>query len=414
MIHVEEHVYHDDPKVGHPDVRTQLPGVCYYFIGNGLISAAVQHAPNGEGSPYGLLLMDPQQLKTKREALSFDPETGIGRTMLQVRCRQSGSPLTRNDISCVLGLSLRICRHSGGVANRRAGDRRAVLLSGPFLGPHRPGNSCAESLRQAGRSLHRHWSAISISSAGTVHMPPAGKPELCIQYLLESDNRSVSLQFCDPKPPNIESRQYWSAATQVRFESPCLDHLFQSAAAQLPALISRTGRIDCQHLAVQPGMGAGPVPGGARGASVRPSPSLPGSCSSACWSSSSPKKGPPSIPAKCATLKTSELDQNGTLLHVLREYALWTGDLGLIRTNWDRIVRTAEFPLRPCFREPASGLMVNQREYLGTARRVRHRAGHRVDVSGVRFAWPVCCGRAGAANRQSDGKRSVGGRRRSD
>jgi hypothetical protein len=68
MIDVAEHVYHDDPRIGHPDVRTQLRDVCYYFIGNGLIEGAIQFAPAWEGSPYGLLLMDPQQLKMKRES----------------------------------------------------------------------------------------------------------------------------------------------------------------------------------------------------------------------------------------------------------------------------------------------------------------------------------------------------------
>jgi hypothetical protein len=37
MIDVGEHVYHDDPTIGHPDVRTYLNGASYFFPGNGLI-----------------------------------------------------------------------------------------------------------------------------------------------------------------------------------------------------------------------------------------------------------------------------------------------------------------------------------------------------------------------------------------
>ena len=95
MIDITEHIYQDDPKIGHPDVRTQLRDVRYYFVGNGLIAAAVQHAPAGEGSLYGLLLMNPQQLKMKREALSFDPDTGIEETMLSICCPGGESPLER-------------------------------------------------------------------------------------------------------------------------------------------------------------------------------------------------------------------------------------------------------------------------------------------------------------------------------
>jgi len=51
MIDVQEHFYDDDPKKGHPDVRTRLKDVSYFFLGNELIQAAVQIAPSGEGPP---------------------------------------------------------------------------------------------------------------------------------------------------------------------------------------------------------------------------------------------------------------------------------------------------------------------------------------------------------------------------
>ena len=35
MIEASEHFYHDDPNVGPPDVRTELRGVDYFFLGNG-------------------------------------------------------------------------------------------------------------------------------------------------------------------------------------------------------------------------------------------------------------------------------------------------------------------------------------------------------------------------------------------
>ena len=67
------------PRVGPADVRTRLRDASYFFLGNGLIQAAVQFAPSGEGTPLGLLIMDPERLGKKREALTMDPEAGLAR-----------------------------------------------------------------------------------------------------------------------------------------------------------------------------------------------------------------------------------------------------------------------------------------------------------------------------------------------
>jgi len=85
MIDAQEHVYDDDPKVGPEDVRTRLADVSYFFLGNGLIQAAVQHAPAGEGTALGLLIMDPDSLRKKREALTMDAEAGLRDTMLEIQ-----------------------------------------------------------------------------------------------------------------------------------------------------------------------------------------------------------------------------------------------------------------------------------------------------------------------------------------
>ena len=85
MINVQEHVYSDDPDQGHPDVRTRLKDASYFFLGNGLIQAAVQFSPSGEGSPYGLLIMSPEKLEPKRKALTFDPESGLEETMIRLK-----------------------------------------------------------------------------------------------------------------------------------------------------------------------------------------------------------------------------------------------------------------------------------------------------------------------------------------
>jgi hypothetical protein len=90
MVDVAEHVYDDDPGRGHPDVRTRLAGANYFLLGNGLIQAAVQHAPRGEGTALGLLIMDPDHLRKKRDALTMHPGSGLETSVVHLR----RSPLT--------------------------------------------------------------------------------------------------------------------------------------------------------------------------------------------------------------------------------------------------------------------------------------------------------------------------------
>ncbi len=81
-MEIEEHFYSDDPAVGHPDVRTRLRDTDYFFLGNGLVQAAVQVCRSGEGTPLGLLVMDPSRFTPKRGALTLDLESGLQQTMV--------------------------------------------------------------------------------------------------------------------------------------------------------------------------------------------------------------------------------------------------------------------------------------------------------------------------------------------
>ena len=99
MIDVEEHVYSDDPRDGHADVRTYLKDVSYFFIGNGLIRAAVQFSPAGEGSSYGLLVEDPRKLGPKRAALTMDHQNGLGQTRLSIIDMETGENIESGSVS---------------------------------------------------------------------------------------------------------------------------------------------------------------------------------------------------------------------------------------------------------------------------------------------------------------------------
>jgi hypothetical protein len=361
MIKVAEHVYHDDPGVGHPDVRTQLRDVRYYFIGNGLIVAAIQHAPAGEGSPYGLLLMDPQRLTMKRDCLSFDAATGIDRTMLTICDRASGSLLERSKVTAcwdqdVVSPHVRV--------SWQAGDLDIAEL---FYCPDRSTPRLLREIHLRNRSSAHFGFALatgvrSQTLAQDLDLPPHGEVELFILYALERSIPTVRFHPEKERPSASESDLYWRQATQVSCASAPIDHLFRTAAAQLPAVISRSGSVDAgiwqynrewvrdQSLVVHALL----LCGHRQLARVMLERLLREFISA---------EGSAVDSSEVRANADAELDQNGALLHVLGEYVLWTGDLDIVRENWGRIVLTAEFPLQPCFREPVSGLMFNQRDF---------------------------------------------------
>ena len=81
MVNVAEHVYDDDPRRGHPDVRTRLDGASYFFLGNGVVQAAVQWVTGSEGTPLGLIVMDPERLRKKRDSPTVSPHFGLEGTI---------------------------------------------------------------------------------------------------------------------------------------------------------------------------------------------------------------------------------------------------------------------------------------------------------------------------------------------
>jgi hypothetical protein len=361
MIDVSEHIYHDDPKIGHPDVRTQLRDVRYFFIGNGLIEGAIQHAPAGEGSLYGLLLMDPRQLKMKREALTFDPDTGIAKTMLCVGMDGADSLLEHTN------LSVRWDNRNGIPCVRVEWHTDALDVSEQFYCADRSSAGIVREIRLRNRSSEpitcRLETAISSRTLiRGIHLPAVKKTELFILYTLDASHSTIDFAFAEHAPSIREGAHYWSVAAQVQLGSTCIDHLFKAAAWQLPAMISRKGRIDAgiwqyrrEWVRDQSFMAHAALLCGHHPVAMVILDRL--------LSEFVSQEGSTVDSSEVRAPADAELDQNGTLLYVLHEYVLWTGDLSFVRSHWDRIVQTAEFPLGQVFREPVSDLLFNQRDF---------------------------------------------------
>ncbi|TSA19321.1 twin-arginine translocation signal domain-containing protein, partial [bacterium] len=69
----------------HPDFITYLPGVEYFFFGNGGITGVVQHCPkDSSGTFLGFTLMNPGLFSRKWSTYLYHPERGFTNTRLGV------------------------------------------------------------------------------------------------------------------------------------------------------------------------------------------------------------------------------------------------------------------------------------------------------------------------------------------
>jgi len=359
-MEIEEHFYADDPAVGHPDVRTRLPETDYFFLGNGYIQAAVQVCRSGEGTPVGLLIMHPQELGPKRAALTCDPESGLGKTIVGVRI---GDVLLRP-----------------GPAELQAewdsNDGIPTVRIGWTAGPL----TVVERFFCPDRSEPRLARQIEISSAGratdrlALHTGLAEPEELPLglaadgaatAYLVyevrQAETPAVEAHWEREVELGVEAGQYWSSLGSCETLDRDLDHLFFAARSQLPAAVDQKGRMDgsiwqynLEWVRDQAHVAEGLVRLGDQEKARTMLARLLGEFVSS--------EGDTIDSGQRRPASDVELDQNGELLTALRTYVDWTGDLELVESRWPKVRALATFPLDDRFRH-ASGLLHNRREY---------------------------------------------------
>jgi len=360
---VKEHFYRDDPSVGHADVRTTLGDVDYFLVGNGHIQAAVQLCTTAPGTPLGLLVMHPDKLTPKREALTLDAERGLQPTVLTIRsARREYAPAAANveaRWTDVRGLpaveavwhdgelsveELFYCpdRHSPHLirevrVSTSSTDGLAVTLR---LGPD--DQPLTRDARVAPDELARAWAVYELSASG--------------------NGSQLVTSWCDQAPDTTEGGGWWSGMARFTCSNADLDHLFRAASYQLPAAVSATGILDGsiwqynrEWVRDQAAVSVALAAMGATDLARTMLQRLLGRFASDEGDTvDSGERRPPA---------EAELDQNGSLLAALESYVNWTGDLALVNDQWKRVTALAEFPLRDTFRHAESGLLVNRREY---------------------------------------------------
>ena len=367
MIDVKEHLYHDDPKVGHPDVRTELENVAYFFLGNGHVQAAVQTAPGGDGTPVGLLVMDPERLRKKREALTMDGRTGLERTAVRIvengrsfRAEAGGFAADWAEGRPVPTVVVRWRTASAAVEEKFycPDISSPVVIRDVVIG-----NRTKRRLRMRFETGVRERLLEKSFS-----LDAGASKNVSLRYTLCPERDEVVPEFRRRTAPDKAAVAWWGGLTRLSFGHELLDGYFDAARAQLPAVISCTGRLDGavwqynrEWLRDQSIIALAMTMLGAHDRARTMFHRLIDKfvTDEGDTVDSSERRAPDEV----------ELDQNGFLLYTLKDYVLWTGDREIVRKHWAKIVAAAEFPLRDVFRHPASGLLTNRREFWE-----RHRA----------------------------------------
>jgi hypothetical protein len=361
MIELAEHFYHDDPARGHPDVRTRLPGVSYFFLGNGHLLAALQVVRGMEGTPLGLLLSDPDRLGPKRAVLTMDPSEGLAPTLLRVTL-EGGATFTAGN-----GAAVFWSEAAGIPAVEAHWEAVPVRVAERFWCPDRSRPVLVRGLELVNASPYPVTVRLTTGVAGQtlesdLQLPPRMTVRFGMRYELRPAERRV-VAFWAPEPePDPAAVAWWGETTRLEFGDPLLDRLFEAARRQLPAVVSAAGVVDASVWQYQREwvrdhafMAAGLVRAGclesARSLLERLLVEF--------------------VEADGATVDSSEhrppeeveLDQNGVLLAALALWTDWTGDPGPARRHWAKVAALAEYPLRPDHRHAPSGLLWSAREF---------------------------------------------------
>jgi len=359
-MEIEEHFYTDDPAIGHADVRTRLPGTDYFFLGNGLIQAAVQVCRSGEGTPIGLLIMHPERFGPKRAALTCDLQSGVEKTVVGVCV--GDSVMTPDPATIQAGWDA----VAGIPAVRIAWQAGPVTVVERFFCPGRDEARIARriEIRSPDPVIEALTLHTELAPAQTLGLSADGTASATVVYGVErgADGPTVRADWERESEPGVEAATYWRSVASVRTFDRELDHLFSTARHQLPTAVDHAGRMDgsiwqynLEWVRDQAHVAEALVRlGDHTRAATLLARLLDGFVSPDGDTVDSGRRRPAS---------DVELDQNGELLTALRTYVNWTGDLELVASRWSKVQALASFPLQERFRHRASGLLHNRREY---------------------------------------------------
>ena len=397
------------------DYITYVPGIEYFYIGNGDIQGAVQYSPRDPRcSFFGFTLMNPERFCRKWTTYLYHPEAGLGNSRLGVTVDDLGSPA---DIKS--GMFHGVQGHAVAPDNLRSISWKypegvpVVSLewkAGPcsveeeFFVPwegavlFRRVTISNTSGRQVRASVNQNlypnfglFDTIStdekekcanargladirlaiIDRPSTVAgrynvatdlgiVPAAGKAAAVLMYSLNGGETLLSQKSFEKLW--LETVDYWKVKSSFRTGNDTLDHLFNVSRTCLRSTIARSGKMDggtWMYNMEWLGDQILAMEGLLRSGNV----DLARTMFENTLRRYIGPDGRTIESGRWFGYEYTEVNQNGVMLYGAWLYYCWTGDLAILQKNWDRIKLCGDFPLQSYFVHPESGMVHNKREF---------------------------------------------------
>ena len=381
----------------HQDFQSNNAGTEYYFLGNGLILAALQTSTDpAMGTHCGLLLMSPEHFGRKISTYLYHPERGLqnSRTTVVVDRRgflpeiasskvnweypdgiptiavvwKAGPCTVREELQCPAGQPALVRNVTVSNESGAPVDASATVLLYPnlmFFDEYHVdrvrGTLTAdgyETLRLFTEKPSRIGDRFVAVDFG--RLAPGESSHRSVVITLNYSR--LSYEKVDVNQTRKKTRAYWGGLASFDAQHDGLNHLFRSSLSGLRSAVAASGKMDgsvwqynMEWVRDQSMV--------ATAASMSGQHEIAGALLRRILTRSVDETGKTVESSRTRPPETMELDQNGELLYALYTQWVWSGSDAIIRDYWRKIRRVADYVLKPEFLDPSIGLLKNVREY---------------------------------------------------
>lgn len=384
-----------------PDAQTDPSGVEYFFLGNGEMTAVIQHA-SGKAlemgqTPLGLMFWNPFHFTRKWSTFPFHPEWGLERGLISISADDKSF---RPDPS-----TLHVSReYPDGIptvlATWKAGDDYTITerfwmdSDDPILYREVTAQNNSSQSRRCKLSTANYYNHIlftdfrSDEESGVLRAKGLAEMHLFSDAPSSISDRYISVDYGTiagdsestvrliytigakkdevlAEPPTARwqrTKRYWQGYTSLDMGVDSLNGLYRASRDGLRAAVSSAGRFDASiwQYNMEWVMDSYGV---IRAAAQTGQFSLAASVLHNCLTRLTNEKGICAHASRFRDNLDTELNQQGALLGAAWTYYAWSGDIGLIRRLWPQIKKVAEFPLTDRYLHK-SGLLYSTIEFF--------------------------------------------------
>jgi len=381
----------------HPDFQSNIEGTEYYFIGNGLILAAIQSVRTStDGTHCGLLLMSPEHFGRKMSTYLYHPERGLlfSRSLVTIDKKvyapnpqesklyweyqhdvptiviewKAGSCTVREELFCPAydaAIIRKMAVRNDSTTEVEASFMAWLYPNLMFFDEYHVDRSRMTLTARGYQTLCLFTDTDAMAGSRNLNIQlgrlAAGETKTSTVFLTLNFSRE-EFEKKNQQAMISETQQYWHARASFHSKNPLLDHIFSASKTGIRSAIARSGKMDgsiwqynMEWVRDQSMVACAAAMSGFTDISA--------ALNRRMLAKSVDDTGMTVESSRFVPPETIELDQNGELLYSLYTHWVWTGDDSILREYWPKIKNVAEYVLQPMFLNPETGLVKNSREY---------------------------------------------------